>query len=190
MGKLIAEITMSLDGFIAGPDISNSQPLGVNGERLHDWIFGKATDTDKKILEETVNSVGAVIVGNHTYRTAIDDAWEGATPFAAPAFVVCHELPLKKVEGFAYVNTGIDEALTLARLAAAGKNIWVMGGANIIQQYIKADLVDELRIHIAPLLLMQGTRLFENSGTEPVELIRESVQETPGALHAVFSIKK
>ena len=190
MGNVIAEITMSLDGFIAGPGISNKQPLGMNGERLHDWIFGKATDADKKILADTMNSIGAVIVGNHTYTTAIDEAWEGLTPFTAPAFVVCHAIPAKKVDGFTHVSSGIHEALALARQAAAEKDIWVMGGANIIQQYIKAGLVDELRIHIAPLLLMQGTKLFENTGTEYLELVRESVQETPGALHTVFSIKK
>lgn len=190
MGKVIAEITMSLDGFIAGPGISNKQPLGINGERLHEWIFGKATEADKKLLAEVINGIGAVIVGNHTYSTAIDEAWEGVTPFTAPAFVLCHEQPSNKVEGFIYVSTGIKEVLTLAKQTAGEKKIWVMGGANTIQQYIKAGLVDELRIHIAPILLMQGTKLFENTGTEPVELIRESVLETPGALHTVFSIKK
>ena len=185
MGKVIAEITMSLDGFIAGPGISSKDPKGTNGQRLHEWIFNKATETDKAMIAKIMNSTGAVITGNHTYSTAIDDAWSGASPFDAPAYVVCHTAPQKKVNGFIYVTGGIQEALALARQTAAEKNTWIMGGANIIQQYLEAGLIEELQLHIAPILLMQGTKLFENSSTEPVELIRESVTETSGALHTV-----
>jgi dihydrofolate reductase len=190
MGKVIAEITMSLDGFIAGPGISSKEPMGTNGQRLHEWIFNKATDTDKAMIAEIMNSAGAVITGNHTYSTAIDEAWAGASPFDAPAFVLCHTIPPKKIKGFTYVTGGILEALNLSRKIAGEKDKWIMGGANVIQQYINAGLIDELRLHIAPILLMKGTRLFDNGGIEPVELIRESVIETPGALHTVFRIKK
>lgn len=189
MGKVIAEITMSLDGFIAGPGVSNKEPMGTNGERLHDWIFNKATDADKAMIAEIMNSTGAVITGNRTYTIAIDEAWAGASPFDAPAFVVCHVSPLKKMKGFVYVTGGIVEALELAR-QTAGENVWIMGGANILQQYLEAGLVDELHLHIAPILLMQGTSLFENIGTEAIELIKEAVTETPGALHTVFHFKK
>jgi dihydrofolate reductase len=190
MGKVFAEITMSLDGFIAGPNITNQQPMGANGPALHEWMFEKSTNADKQWLDELVQTSGAVITGNHTYRTAIDDAWGGGSPFIAPAFVLCHFVPSKKIEGFAYITGGIHQALELAKEAAKEKNTWIMGGANIIQQYIKAGLVDELRIHIAPVLLMQGTRLFDNAGTGPVELIKEKTTETPAAIHAVFRVKK
>jgi dihydrofolate reductase len=191
MGKVIAEITMSLDGFIAGPGISSKDPIGRNGERLHEWIFNKATETDKAMIAELKKSIGAVITGNHTYGTAIDTdkAWAGTSPFDVPAFVVCHTAPAKKVEGFVYVTGGIVETLELARQTAGEKNVWIMGGANIIQQYLCARLIDELHLHIAPILLMQGTRLFENTGNEPVELIKDLVTETPGALHTVFRFK-
>jgi dihydrofolate reductase len=161
MGKVIAEITMSLDGFIAGPGINNKNPMGIKGQRLHEWIFNKSTDTDKAMIAEPMNRSGAVITGNHTYTTAIDDAWAGASPFDAPAFVICHVAPSKKVRGFLYVTSGIQETLALARQTAAEKNIWITGGANIIQQYLAAGLIEELHLHIAPILLMQGTRLFE-----------------------------
>ena len=157
---------------------------------LHEWIFNKATETDKQWVDDLVKSSGAVITGNHTYTIAIDDAWKGISPFDAPAFVLCHRVPAKKVDGFTYVTGGIHEALKLAKETAAEKNVWIMGGANTIQQYLKAKLVDELRIHIAPVLLMQGTRLFDNIGHDMVELVKKSVTETPAVLHSVFTFKK
>jgi len=190
MGKVIAEITMSLDGYIAGTGISRKQPMGTNGEKLHEWLFNKVTEADKQWVDHLQKSSGAVITGNHTYTIAIDDAWKAVSPFDAPAFVVCHSLPQKQVDGFTYVTAGIQEALKLAKETAEERNVWVMGGANTIQQYLKAKLVDELRIHIAPVLLMQGTRLFDNTGHNMVELVKNSVTETPAALHLVFTFKK
>ena len=190
MAKVIAEITMSLDGFIAGPGISSKEPMGINGQVLHEWIFDKATDKDKAMLAEIINNTGAVITGNHTYTTAIDEAWAGASPFDAPAFVICHQPPVKKVDGFIYLTAGIREALQLAKQTAGEKNVWIMGGANIIQQYLGAKLVDELHLHLAPVLLKRGTRLFENIGAEPIELIKAAVTQTPGAMHTVFHFKK
>lgn len=121
MGKVIAEITMSLDGLIAGPGISSKEPMRTGGERLHDWIFNKATGTDKIMINEMIKSTGAVITGNYTYTMAIDDGWAGASPFDAPAFVTCHTAPVKKVEGFAYVTGGVGEALKLAGKPSAKK---------------------------------------------------------------------
>jgi dihydrofolate reductase len=181
---------MSLDGYIAGPGISNQQPLGAKGELLHEWLFTKSTPADKQWLDELLQTTGAVITGNHTYATAINEAWGGGSPFNSPAFVLCHKVPSKQVNGFTYITGGIHEALRLAKEAAGEKNIWIMGGANIIQQYIKEGLADELRIHIAPVLLMQGTRLFDNTGIDPVELIKESVTESAAAVHTVFRFKK
>ena len=190
MGKVFAEITMSVDGFIAGPGISSEQPMGINGPKLHEWLFAKATDADKQWLDELVKTSGAVITGNHTYRTAIEDAWGGESPFIVPAFVLCHTAPAKTIKGFEYVTGGMHEALKKAKEAAKEKNIWVMGGANVIQQYIKAGLVDELRLHIAPVLLVQGTRLFDNIGIDPIELIKQKLTDTQAAVHAVFRFKR
>ncbi|MEP7374483.1 MAG: dihydrofolate reductase family protein [Chitinophagaceae bacterium] len=190
MGKVIAEITMSLDGFIAGPGISSKNPMGINGQRLHEWIFNRATDTDKAMIAEIMKSIGAVITGNHTYATAIDEAWSGATPFDVPVFVICHGAPEKKINGFVYATGEIQETLELARKAAGEKNTWIMGGANIIQQYIKAGLIEELHLHIASILLMRGTKLFDNTIADPVELTRKNVTATPGALHTVFCFNK
>jgi len=190
MGKVLAEITMSLDWYIAGTNISNKQPLGINGEKLHEWIFDKATETDKQWVDALQKSSGAVITGNHTYALGINDGWKGVSPFSAPAFVLCHSLPPKQVDGFTYVAGGIHEALRLAKETTGEKNIWIMGGANTIQQYLRAKLVDELRIHIAPILLMQGTRLFDKIGNELVELDKVEVKDSRAALHLVFRIRK
>jgi len=189
MGKIIAEITMSLDGFTAGPDVTNKDPMGINGESLHDWMFAKATATDKAMLAELIGNTGAVVLGHRTYSVGMDP-WGGVSPFKAAAFVLCHKVPAKPVSGFEYVTGGIDEALMKARKAADQKNIWVMGGANVIQQYLKAGLIEEFRLHIAPMLLMRGTRLFDNVGSDPAQRVKESVTETPGAVHMLFRIKK
>ncbi len=190
MGKVIAEITMSLDGFIAGPGISKELPMGENGPLLHEWIFDKATDADREWLEELTTNAGAVICGHRTYETAIDDAWEGTSPFAVPTFVICHIAPAQKVEEFIYVTTGIEDALQQARHTAGNKNVWIMGGASIIQQYLKVNLVDELRLHIAPVLLGSGTRLFTDNDPMPTVLENGSVSETPGAVHGVWRLNK
>ncbi|MBZ0284306.1 MAG: dihydrofolate reductase family protein [Anaerolineae bacterium] len=190
MGKVVVDITMSLDGFIAGTNISTALPMGDGGLRLHDWIFGGKTEADAKMLDESMKSAGAVIIGARIYRTAIDDAWGGVNPFAAPTLVLANHIPDQVVEGFTFINDGILSALERAKAIAGDKNVWVMGGANVIQQYLKAGLVDELHIHIAPVLFGEGTRLFEHIGAEPVELkLLENIQ-TPGATHLRFRVVK
>ena len=188
MQKIILDITMSLDGFIAGPDITTKQPMGKDGQRLHEWIFNKKTDTDTKLITEIVQSSGAVIVGSRTYVTAIDKAWEGASPFGVPAFVVCTNLPETIVPGFTFVTDGITSVLTKAKAVAGEKNIWVMGGASIIQQFLKEKLFDDLHLHIAPIILTKGTRLFEFIGEVQIELKKTKVTDTPGVTHMQFEI--
>lgn len=175
---------MSLDGFIAGPNINSSQPMGENGERLHDWLFGAKTDIDQDFIREFENS-GAVIVGGKTYHDAIDVAWGGVTPFTMPAFVLTSRVPSEPKTGFTFITDGIERALIQARAAAGAKNVWVMGGANTIQQFIRARMFDEIGIHIAPILLGSGTRLFDNTegkiGLENIQTI-----QTPAAIHMKF----
>jgi dihydrofolate reductase len=176
---------MSLDGFTAGPDISDENPMGKGGEELHNWMFDAKTDADAAFAEGMQKS-GAVILGGTTYRIGIGEPWGGKTPFEAPAFVLIREAPAETKPGFTYVTDGIQSALDQAQAVAGNKNIWVMGGANCIQQYLAAGLFDELRIHIAPFIMTQGTKLFENIGDVSIRLKPESVVQTPGATHLVY----
>ena len=190
MSKVIADITMSLDGFIAGPEISRQHPLGKKGERLHEWLFNNKTAADTAILDELTANAGAVIIGNRTYTTAINDAWEGVSPFNVPAFVICKTIPDTAVYGFTFVTDGIAPALKKAKAIAGDKNVWVMGGANIIQQYLKTGLADELHIHIVPVLFLQGTRLFDHLKSARIELKKLTVINTPAATHFQFEVLK
>ena len=190
MGKTILNITMSLDGFIAGPNISPETPMGQNGELLHKWMFEDATEAAKKIMMDFVGSVGAIILGSNTYNTAIEDAWGGKTPFQSPAFVLTAGEPKMTAPGFTYVNEGPGEVLLRAKETAEGKNVWIMGGAHVAQQFLQAALVDELHIHIATILLGSGTALFPAGAPQPVDLTRIDSAETPGATHLFYKIVK
>ena len=181
---------MSLDGFIAGPNVSPQHSMGDGGLRLHDWIFGSKTDIDTKVLNETLETSGAVVVGGRTYHVAINDAWKGVTPFQIPAFVVSHDVPEKLNEGFTFVPDGIESAIAQAKAVAGNKNIWVMGGASIARQYIKAGILDEIQIHLVPVLLGEGTRLFDQTGSKQIELERTRMMESPGATHLKFRVIK
>jgi dihydrofolate reductase len=189
MGNVFLDMSMSLDGFIAGPNITTKQPMGKGGLRLHDWIFGGKTDVDTQIMEEMETS-GAVIVGGRTYHIAIDDAWGGANPFKMPAFVLTKDVPENVVKGFTFVTDGIESALRQAKAVAGDKNVLIMGGANIAQQYVQAGLLDEIRIHLVPVLLGEGTRLFDHIGTEQIELERTRVIESPSVTHFKFRVVK
>ena len=189
MGKVIVDIAMSLDGFIAGTNVSPQLPMGDNGLRLHDWIFDKKTDIDANMIKVVMDTSGAVIVGRHTYDVAIDDAWGSESPFPMPAFVVSHSKAEKIVAGFTF-TTGIEEAFKKAKAIAGNKNIWIMGGANIIRQFIKAGLIDELEIHLSHILLGNGTRLFEDTLTNVIELERIRSIESDTVTHIRFCILK
>lgn len=189
MGKVIVDIAMSLDGFIAGTNVSPQLPMGDNGLRLHDWIFDKKTDIDANMIKEVMETSGAVIVGRHTYDVAIDDAWGGQSPFTMPALVVSHSKAEKIVAGFTFTS-GIEEALKQAKAIAGNKNIWIIGGANIIRQFIKAGLIDELEIHLSHILLGNGTRLFEDTLTNVIELERIRSIESDTVTHIRFRILK
>lgn len=171
MGKVVAQITTSLDGYITGPDDGPGRGLGIGGERLHYWVFGgpwsydeeptgEATGVDKELLDESVATLGAVIGGRRTYEAA--EAWGGSNPWGLPFFIVTHrtqEAPAAEA-GFTFVD-GFDAALAQARQAAADKNIGVMGGAEVRRQALDGGHVDELVVSIAPVVLGGGKRLFE-----------------------------
>jgi len=202
MGRVLVDITTSLDGFIAGPNDGPELPLGEGGERLHEWVFGLAswrerhgleggtTGRDDEVLEEAFKTVGAVVLGKRMFDNA--RAWGDEPPFHMPVFVLTHETrePLVKEGGttFTFVTDGIESALEQARAAAGDKDISVAGGANVIQQYLRAGLIDEMQIHLAPMLLGDGIRLFDGLDGEQIELEATRVIESPGVTHLKFRV--
>lgn len=204
---------MSLDGFVAGPDATIQEPLGRNGERLHDWVFklaawrephgmsGGETGPDNDIMKEVTANTGAVIMGRTMFSNGTgpwendpkSDGWWGDTPpFHCPVFILTHH-PRASVEKkggtvFHFVTEGIERALEEAKKVANGKDIQISGGAKTIQQFIAAGLLDELQIHIAPILLHSGVRLLDNLGDATLEKIR--VIDSPGVTHIKFNVRK
>ena len=194
MQKVTSEISMSLDGFITDPNASVGSPLeGNDPGRLHDWRFDAKTDTDAAIVDEIYETTGAVLIGKRMFDVGFEP-WGDPPPFGMPVFVVTHEerapLPMQGGTTYNFVVDGIEAALEQARAAAGDKNVSVWGGANIIRQYLKAGLLDEMQIHLIHLLLGGGIRLFEDFDPEGIELRRASSIETPGATHLRFDVVK
>jgi dihydrofolate reductase len=203
MGKVSFDMSMSLDGFITGPSDSVERPLGEGGERLHQWVYGLAswrerhglaggaTDMDAEVLDEAFKNVGAVVMGKRMF-----DHGEGPRgddpPFHAPVFVVSDEdrETLAKEGGttFAFVTDGIESALQQAQAAAGGRDVSLAGGANVVQQCLTAGLVDEFQIHLVPVLLGGGVRLFDHVTADQIELTR--VIDSPGVTHLKFQVVK
>lgn len=202
MGKVLVDISTSLDGFIAGPDDGPELPLGRGGERLHEWVYGLASwraphgleggtsGPDDEVMKEAFETAGAVVLGRRMFDNA--EGWGDNPPFHVPVFVLTHEArePLVKEGGttFTFVTESIESALEQARAAAGDKDVSVAGGANVIQQYLEAGLLDELQIHLAPLLLGGGTRLFDDGGTEQFEVERTRVIDSPGVTHLRYRV--
>jgi dihydrofolate reductase len=183
---------MSLDGFIAGPNVSIDNGLGDGGERLHDWIFvGKSDAEVENFMKERFGSVGAVLMG----RTMLDvgiGPWGDEPPFHAPVFVVTHR-PAETIErkggtSYTFVTDGPDAALAMARDAARDRDIRVEGGASIVRQYLQAGVVDELRLHIVPILLGGGTRLFTDVEGIPFDVRAAGEVDDQGVAHVRFAI--
>jgi dihydrofolate reductase len=194
MGKVVFDISMSLDGFMTAANQTPEEPLGKGGQQLHDWAMNDADAAGRKILEGGIASIGAVIGGRKTYNDSIP--WWGADgptgPAQRPLFVVTHQAPAESPEGgvYTFVTDGIESALAQARAVAGEKDISVMGGANIGQQYIAAGLVDEISIHLVPVLFGGGTRMFEHLGDEHIQLEMVDTIATPVATHLRFRVVK
>jgi dihydrofolate reductase len=187
MGKVVLDMTMSLDGFIAAPD--------DDLERLHSWGFGEPHEADAEVMKAYFESAGAVIMGRGTFEDGVKKqgwgGWVDNPPYEVPIFVLSHEVPEKLSAGktaYTFVTDGIESALDQAKAAAGDKAVIVMGGANIAQQYIKAGLLDEVMIHLAPLLLTEGKRLFEHIGVQPVELEPVQVIGSPAVTHIRYRL--
>lgn len=208
MSKVTAEISMSLDGFVAGPNPTLEEPLGEGGERLHDWVVatkswreshgltGGETGIDADIMAESIGKVGATIMGRKMFSGGAgpwaddpkaDGWWGDEPPFHHPVFVLTHHErePVTKQGGttFTFVTGGIEAALEQARAGAGEKNVAVAGGAEAIQQYLNAGLIEEMQIHVAPVLLGAGTRLFDDVHKAPWGFELTKVIESPSVAH-------
>jgi len=210
MSKLRVHITVSADGYVAGPNQSEENPLGEGGESLHDWAFplkafrelhgreGGEVNASNAVLEEAQANVGAEIMGRGKFGGGPgpwgDDPWPGwwgeDPPFHMPVFVLTHHerepLTLSDTT-FTFATDGIESALEQAREAAAGKDVTVGGGADVINQYLAAGIVDELGLSIVPLVLGGGARLFEGLGPK---LALEQVRaiDAPGVTHLKYRV--
>ena len=196
MTRVTAGITISLDGYITGPNDGPGRGLGDGGERLHYWVFGgpwtyeserspAPTGTDRQFFDEWTANVGAVIGGRTTYWAA--EAWGGSNPFGAPFFIVTHH-PADEPDagGFTFVGS-LDEALAQARAAAGERDITIMGGAEVIRQALRAGAVDELAITIAPVVLGAGKPLFAGFdaplGLQPTRVVQSAL-----ATHIIYRV--
>jgi dihydrofolate reductase len=192
MGKVTCDISMSLDGFIAGPNVRVGNGMGDDWDRLHAWVFGGNTETDDAIVAEKNASPGAILIGKRMFDVGFEP-WGDPPLFGKPVFIVTHEarepLPMQGGTTYTFVTEGIEAALELAREAAGDKDVGIWGGANIIQEYLKAGLLDEMQIHVIPVLFGDGTRLFEDLGGRRIELKRTSTIDTPGATRLRFSVQ-
>jgi dihydrofolate reductase len=215
MATLKLDISVSLDGFVAGPNPGLEHPLGEGGEQLHEWAFvtkafreahgreGGEANRDSEIMEETIRSTGATLMGRKMFSGGegpweddpkADGWWGDDPPFHHPVFVLTHHArkTLTKQGGttFAFVTDGIESALEQARAAAGGKDVQIGGGAAVAQQYLRAGLLDELQIHLVPVLLGGGVRLFGDLGPEPPRLECTRVIESPRVTHLGYRVVK
>jgi len=194
MGKVIIAMSMSLDGFVTAANPRMEEPVGDGGQVLTDWATGDENDLNRTFLAESIGKLGAVICGRTTYDTSVP--WWGADgPSGAarrPVFVVTHQAPRQSPEEgvYAFVTDGIESALERAKAAAGDKDVTVMGGANLAQQYVKAGLVDDIQIHLVPVLFGTGTRLFDHLGSEQRTLVPIQVLDAPGVTHLRFRLAK
>ena len=213
MTKVRAHISISVDGYVAGPNQTQEEPLGEGGERLHDWLVelkswrepqgleGGEENASNDVFGELIANVGAEIMGRGKFGPAGrgpwgDDAWRGwwgeDPPFHKPVFILTHHRrePLTLSDTtFTFVTDGIEAALAQARAAAGDRDVFIGGGADVINQYLAAGLVDELELHVVPIVLGGGARLFEGVGPDlRLELVR--VVEAPGATHIKYRVAR
>jgi dihydrofolate reductase len=212
MSELRCHISISLDGFVAGPNQSQENPLGEGGERLHDWVValaawrqphdkqGGEVNESSRIVEESRENVGAAVMGRNMFGPPgggpWDEEWTGwwgeDPPYHYPVFILTHH-PRDPVEmegstTFHFVTDGIESALDQAREAAGGKDIMLWGGAQVTQQYMAAGLLDELELSVVPVVLGGGARLLDNLGDAEVRLEQVRAVEAPGVTHLKYRL--
>ena len=210
MSKIRTHISMSLDGCVAGPNQSHDNPLGEGGEQLHDWVVrlktwrarhgmdGGEDNASSSIVEQETDNIGAEIMGRGMFGPPEGGPWEESwhgwwgedPPFHMPVVVLTHHArePLTLSDTtFNFVTDGIESALAQAREAAGDKDVFIGGGASIINQYLAAGLVDEIELHVVPLLLGSGARLLEGVGPE-IKLEQLRAVEAPGVTHLKYRV--
>ena len=212
MSKVVADISMSLDGYVAGPDPDLEDPLGKGGERMHEWALGAQSwreshgreggerNADSDVIAERLSAIGAVVMGRRMYSGGsgpweqdprAHGWWGDEPPFHAPVFVLTHHarepLPMEGGTTFNFVTDGIESAIEQARAAAGEKDVSVAGGATAVQQAIAAGLVDVLEVHVAPVFLGGGTRLFDGMAAD-VGLEITRVIDSPKVTHLRYRV--
>jgi dihydrofolate reductase len=211
MPKFKLQITMSLDGYAAGPNQSEEHPLGEGGERLHEWALalaawreahgreGGEVNASTAVMDEMLDNVGAVVMGRNMFGGRgpwEEPLWEGwwgeDPPYHAPVYVLTHHErePLEMQGGttFYFVTEGIESALERAKEAAGEQDVALGGGADVVQQYLKAGLLDELTLNIAPVLLGDGARLLDGLGGADFGLECTRVIQGPAATHLTYRV--
>jgi dihydrofolate reductase len=209
MSLVKSQISISLDGFVAGPNQSLENPIGEGGMRLHEWVFetfawrqqhgleGGARTADSDVVQAASQNIGAYVMGRKMFGGGAgpwDTTWKGwwgdDPPYHVPVFVLSHHprepLSMRGGTTFTFVGEGAEAALEQARYAAAGKDVFVAGGASTIRQYLAAGKLDELYLHIVPVLLGSGERLLDGAGDpalEPVEVVA-----SPAVTHVRYRI--
>ncbi|MFG2195727.1 dihydrofolate reductase family protein [Streptomyces sp. NPDC048639] len=201
MGKVTASISVSLDGFVAGPGDGPDNPLGDRGERLHQWVYGLAgwreshgleggeRNQDSDLVEDAMARAGAFVMGRRMFDNG-EEPWGDEPPFHGPVLVLTSSPrePLVKKGGttFTFVTDGVEGAVAQAREAAGEKDVSVAGGGQMIQQCVRAGLLDELQLHLVPVLLGGGVPLFRDMGEETTEFETARVLDSPGVTHLLL----
>jgi dihydrofolate reductase len=203
MPKVTAHMSMSIDGFVAGPQGGPKNPLGDDGDRIQDWMFelssfleaqggdGGIKDEDDAVLRERFDPSGAVVMGRRMFDEG-EDPWGEDPPFHAPVFVVTHrdheQLQREGGTTFNFVTGGLEEAVDRAREVAGDRNVNIAGGAQTVRDAIAADLLDELELHVVPLIFGKGVRLFDTLPRGPLGVKIDRVVPTGRATHVRYRL--
>ena len=196
MTKVVADISISLDGFVTGPGADAAHGLGFGGEPIHGWVM-QPDDTDTEVLQEATEMSGAVVMGRRLFDVVDGpDGWNDEMGYGAglaatpPFFVVTHSPPAQVRLGlrFTFVTDGVGPAIDQARAEAGDKAVVVMGGGDVIRQCLDAGLVDELRIHLSPIVLGAGTPLFAGIGRH--EMVQRAVRVSTNATHLTYEVPR
>src|SRR4051812_8909275 len=215
MSKLRCHISISVDGFVAGPNQSEENPLGEGGERLHDWVVplaawrqahdkqGGEVNESARVVEESRANIGASVMGRNMFGPIGgggwgDEQWRGwwgeDPPYHHSVFIVTHHArnPVEMEGGttFHFVTDGIESALRQARDAASDKDVMLWGGAEVVNQYLAAGLLDELELHVVPVVLGDGARLFDNLEAAEISLEQVRAVEAPGVAHVKYRVMR
>lgn len=189
MTRVICDMSMSLDGYVTGPNDSRENPFGDGAEMLHDWIFDAATDEDQAVLQDMRDSVGAIVMGRTSFdKNEGDGGWDDGGPLGdTPCFVVTHHAPERSHPSiYTFVTDGVATAIEQAKQTAGDTNVSLFG-ATVMQQALPLGLVDEIRVHVIPVLLGSGTPLFAALDST-ISLERTQVVATPAATHLGFRV--